>query len=148
MNLRDEQNRLALQTWVAEMRASVKKFEDGFAKTSIPNDPNEALVRLQNESESKTPSVERAISYFSRTRHWPADLSESESFYVHLRVMAACRLIDFLLSGEVTNPDIVDAVGSDKMNFTEWMLTTAWGHFGESYLRTLFAPEETGATPL
>jgi hypothetical protein len=134
MNLDDGENRLALQKWVADLRASVKQFEDS-AYRSLPMDPHEALARLQYESESNAPAIERAISHFSRTTQWPEDLSSSEYFYINLRVSAALQVVEGLLSGCLTNPGIIEVVGGDKVNFTEWMLSTAWKLFGEAYLR-------------
>jgi hypothetical protein len=138
MNFREQENRLILRAWVSDLRSSVTQFEGKLVARSLPKNPKETVARLEEESASTAPAVERAISQFSRSMRWPANLSGLEYFYIQVRVLCACRLIDLILAGEVTNPDIIRFVGSDKANFTKWMLTAAWDQFGESYLRTLF----------
>jgi hypothetical protein len=131
MNLDDEENRLALQEWVAEFRCIAFTYQVAF-----PKDPVEALARLEAESEMHRPAVERAVSLFATRRIWPAVLSPKELFYIHLRVLNACRIVEGILSGEVERPDIVAMVVGDKLNFTEWMLVEAWNIFGQVYLES------------
>jgi hypothetical protein len=125
-----------LKGWVLEMRASMQTLREHYSQSApiaFPKDQGEALAYLMRESELSARVVDRAVWSFSVKRRWP-ELSSVEYFFLDLRVTAACRTIDGILSGTFTNPDIIEAISGDNPNFTEWILTEAWEGWGEAYL--------------
>lgn len=143
MNLDDKEDRLAFQTWVSAMRLEMRALRERYsnrAPITLPKKIDEARAWLKQISESTAHDVDRAVSQFSRTRQWPENLSNLECFFINLRVDAACRTIEVVLSGETTNPGVVEPITSDNPNFTEWILTDAWDDWGEAWLES-FADE-------
>jgi hypothetical protein len=137
VNLDDEEDRLAFQTWVSDMRLEMRALRERYsnrAPITLPKKFDEALAWLKQISESTAHDVDLAIWQFSRTKQWPENLSKEQVFFIKLRVDAACRTIEGVLSGEVTNPGVVEPITSDNPNFTEWILTDAWDDWGEAWL--------------
>ena len=122
MDLTNEENRRALAEWAAELRASVT-FD---CQMGLPKDEAAALAKLEFGNNYCAPAVHAAVTEFARTKKWPANIAPAEGFFINLRVMAAARTVEGLLSGALNNPAIAEAIGRENPNFTEWMLTAWW----------------------